>query len=83
MTIQDIIKEWLKDHGHDGLVHPETTCGCGIDGLFPCGEYFNVDCEAAYNRKCAVCTEDKDKCSVREDYGDETKECYHVSKSNP
>lgn len=35
MTVQDIIKEYLKAHGYDGLCLPEEECGCRIDDLMP------------------------------------------------
>jgi len=36
MTVLDIVNEYLKQHGYDGLCHPETDCGCRISDLAPC-----------------------------------------------
>ena len=37
MTVGEIVKQWLEDHGCDGLCDPDFECGCGIDDLNPCG----------------------------------------------
>ena len=34
MTVKEIVGEWLKTHGYDGLC--TTNCGCGMDDLIPC-----------------------------------------------
>ena len=36
MNGKDIIIEWLKEHGFDGLCMPDEECGCQIDDLVPC-----------------------------------------------
>jgi hypothetical protein len=46
MKVIDIVRDYLKQHGHDGLCHVESECGCGLDDLAPCGD-INGDCEAA------------------------------------
>lgn len=35
MTVKEIVVEWLKVNGYDGLAGEE--CGCAIDDLFCCG----------------------------------------------
>jgi hypothetical protein len=35
MDIKEIIKEYLEQHGYEGLCCPETGCGCEINDLFP------------------------------------------------
>ena len=37
MTVGEIVKQWLEEHGSDGLCDPDAECGCGIDDLNPCG----------------------------------------------
>ena len=37
MTVGEIVKQWLEEHGCDGLCDPDAECGCGIDDLNPCG----------------------------------------------
>lgn len=46
MNVRDIVIEYLKKHGYDGLTNDEE-CGCGIDDLFPC-EACPDRCEPAY-----------------------------------
>lgn len=36
MKVKEIIIEWLKNNGYDGLYDP-GECGCLIGDLFPCG----------------------------------------------
>lgn len=43
MTVTQIVSDYLKQNGFDGLhSHPEDNdygrCGCGINELFKCGE---------------------------------------------
>ena len=48
MTVKDILAEYLKSHRFDGLCHPDTKCGCGLDDLVgPC-EGAQHDCRPAY-----------------------------------
>jgi len=51
MNIQEIVEQWLRDNGYDGLFSP-TYCACAIgDDFMPCGEPGN-DCEAGYKTAC-------------------------------
>ena len=36
MNGKEIIQDWLKEHGYDGLCLPDDDCGCVIDDLVPC-----------------------------------------------
>lgn len=47
MTVEDIIIEWLKANGYDGLC--SDCCGCGLDGLAPCCDD-PMECKPAYRR---------------------------------
>ena len=48
MTVKDIIADYLKSRGFDGLCHPGTECGCELDDLIgPC-EGAQWDCRPAY-----------------------------------
>jgi hypothetical protein len=47
MTIGEMLRGWLVEHGFDGLCNSEFECGCGLDDLFPCESCFD-DCEPAY-----------------------------------
>jgi hypothetical protein len=48
MTVKDILAGYLKSHGFDGLCHPRTERGCGLDDLIgPCMGA-QQDCRSAY-----------------------------------
>lgn len=50
MNIQEIVEQWLRDNGYDGLFSP-TCCGCKIgDDFMPCIQ--PGTCEAGYERPC-------------------------------
>ena len=36
MTVTDILTEWLKANGYDGLVADDAECGCELKDLAPC-----------------------------------------------
>lgn len=47
MYLPEVIKEYLVNHGFEGLCCEE--CGCGLDDLMPCSEPENLtDCEPAF-----------------------------------
>ena len=46
MTISDIVLEYLKSNGYDGLM--KEDCGCTINDYMPCGGEYIDDCETAY-----------------------------------
>jgi len=67
MTLYSIVKEWLKEHGYDGLVLDGKTCrGCGLDALMSCLEP-DVNCAPAKRVLCKDCRSRKG-CSVYRDY---------------
>ncbi len=49
MTCHDIVKEYLKVNGYDGLANPGLECGCGLEDFRPCCE-FGMDCEPGYKQ---------------------------------
>ena len=49
MEIRQIVEQWLRANGYDGLT--TVDCGCVVDDLMPCGEYV-ADCEAGYKVPC-------------------------------
>lgn len=46
MNVKEIIIDYLKSHGYDGLCNDD--CGCGIDNIAPCDECF-LSCVPAYH----------------------------------
>jgi hypothetical protein len=51
MTVKEILADWLKKHGYDGLCYPRGECGCGLDDFIPCQSACEL-CEPAYMRQC-------------------------------
>lgn len=47
LTVTEIIKGWLKEHGYDGLCDPKNECGCGLDYLGVCTSFIG-NCKPAY-----------------------------------
>jgi len=46
MTVKEILIEWLKSKGHDGLFNEDAGCGCGFDDFIPCGGDWGLsDCQ--------------------------------------
>jgi len=48
MDVRQIITEYLKANGYDGLYHDE--CGCFLDDLAPCDRPLN--CKPGYKSPC-------------------------------
>lgn len=46
-TVLEIVADYLRAHGHDGLCNPEIECGCGLGDLAPCGDYCPSECVPA------------------------------------
>lgn len=65
MNVKEIVTEYLKVNGYDGLIGDE--CGCKLDDLFPCCD-FGKDCEPGYACPIKPCTfpdEFQGACTVR------------------
>ena len=50
-TVHEILVDWLRKHGYDGLCNPEIECGCTLDDLQPC-DSFMLNCKPAYKGPC-------------------------------
>jgi hypothetical protein len=48
MNVREIVKQWLKDNGYDGLWSDD--CGCQIDDLMPCCDYC-TNCKPGYKHE--------------------------------
>lgn len=54
MTVKEIVIEYLKANGFDGLCHvycPELSGGCPLDDLGRCSGT-TLECEAAHKMPC-------------------------------
>lgn len=59
MTIIDIVSEYLKENGYDGIYNSDGECACCLeDGLRPCGEDFS-ECKPGYKVKYEDLPEEK------------------------
>ena len=47
MTCKEIVSNWLKANGYDGLLNCSGECGCLVDDLMNCEEP-SEDCEAGH-----------------------------------
>lgn len=52
MDVREIVKEWLKQHGYDGLYNTSGECACIIDDLFPCFSETTCFCKPGYYIPC-------------------------------
>lgn len=49
ITVLDIVEQWLREHGYDGLYNED--CGCTVDDLAPCCTD-TLHCRAGYKIPC-------------------------------
>ena len=59
-TVMDIVRQYLRREGYDGLVDPDAQCGCLVDDLRPCCPGEISGCRPGYKRVCRGC--DLDGC---------------------
>jgi hypothetical protein len=50
MTVKEILIEWLKTRGYDGLCYDD--CGCGLNDFMPCQSSCEL-CKPAYEWQCS------------------------------
>lgn len=70
MTVKEIMRDWLKAHGYDGLCNP-GYCGCDLDDLMFWCSGSVATCEPAYKFRCNRCvggSEGNNDCPLNEDY---------------
>jgi hypothetical protein len=51
MNVREIVMDWLKEHGFDGLFNSDGECGCKRDDLCHCDEP-SIYCKAGYLHPC-------------------------------
>lgn len=53
ITYVEIITDWLREHGYDGLFSDYLECACTIEDLIPCGMISQDNpCYAGYRVPC-------------------------------
>lgn len=70
-TIKEIVAQYLKANGYDGLYNECGECACLIGDLAPCGE-MSGECVSGYKAKC-----DDDGCGCCTDNG------WHIQAEKP
>ena len=60
MNLREIVKNWLKENGYEGLAG--DNCGCELDDLMPC-EQPGIECQPGYKNICPGA----DKCDHSEE----------------
>ena len=56
-NVKDIVADYLKANGYDGLYNGDAECGCDLADLFPC-ECMNAHvCRPGYKKLCGGCDE--------------------------
>jgi len=71
-TVKEIVKNWLKEHGYDGLYSDEYQCCCDLDDLMDC-DFFHWDCRVGYKASC----NDGECCEMCENWH------YHIQPDKP
>ena len=54
MEVIEIVADWLKSHGYDGLYTDE--CGCRREDLAPCASEGFISCRAGVYKPCDPAT---------------------------
>uniref|UniRef100_A0A6H1ZHK9 Uncharacterized protein n=1 Tax=viral metagenome TaxID=1070528 RepID=A0A6H1ZHK9_9ZZZZ len=52
MEVSQIVEQYLKANGYDGLVSFAGECSCRIGDLMPCDYDCIANCEAGYKVPC-------------------------------
>jgi hypothetical protein len=51
ITVKDIVKAYLTEHGYDGLYNEDGGCACNTSDPFPCC-CEGARCSPGYKRTC-------------------------------
>lgn len=78
-SLYEVIKDYLKKIGADGLCNPDADCGCDINDLAPCECIDLQNCVPAKKRICANCPE-RNNCELVKEHSFIT--CCYVPMEN-
>ena len=56
-NVREIVEQYLKENGYDGLYNEIGECGCPCDDLMPCDNGGMYECEPAIQHYCPCCGE--------------------------
>ena len=51
MNVREILENFLRAGGYDGLCNLNNECACETDDLFPC-DFSGIDCEPGHRVPC-------------------------------
>lgn len=77
--VLEIVKQYLKKNGFDGLFNANGECACHVDALCPCDGCF-AECEPGYRVEGCDCGQGCDYHIVREK---PTKESQELKGEDP
>lgn len=56
-SVKEIVADYLKANGYDGIFNETAHCACDLDDLMPCWHNNADECEPGYKVKCGGCDE--------------------------
>jgi hypothetical protein len=78
-TVLEIVRQYLKTNGYDGLYNEDGQCACLLDDLHPCGEYNDIsECSPGYKYVC-----DGKNCNVDVCEPERGQDNWHVGATKP
>lgn len=51
-TVKEMVENFLKSNGYNGLVHGSYDCACGLEDLMFCDDLGDGNCIAGYKAPC-------------------------------
>lgn len=83
MDVRQIVAEYLKANGFDGLSDGPAECGCKLEDLMPCSYPFQL-CKPGHRVDWATCPsrtgEDAEGCTYGYDAEDECDGCIYTKE---
>ena len=49
ILFDDMVKQWLRDEGYDGIYNPDGDCGCALEDFMPCIDEIH-ECKPGYKK---------------------------------
>jgi hypothetical protein len=78
MNAEQILVDWLKTHGYDGLY--SDNCGCTVDCICPCVGNGLLKCKPGYAKQ--TCSKDL-PCYAECDYDTDGSPCHCIGPKKP